>query len=222
MFEFAPGRWLDTSDNEAALYGRAAARLHNAAEGWTQAGRFSLDLAHLISEPVARIQPFLSNSPELLSSLEAAAARTHAAISALVPELEWGACHGDLHEGNVHIDESATLWLFDFDCGGPGYRAYDLAVYWWSQASNKGKTPEQEVAAWTAFLNGYTAIRPLSEADERATRHFVAARAIWFMGLYVQLAEVFGTTTVSERFFQRGLDFITGWEARQEIPALLS
>jgi Ser/Thr protein kinase RdoA (MazF antagonist) len=221
LFEFAPGRSPKANPDEAALYGHAAAHLHNAAEGWTQAGRFSLDLAHLISEPMERIRPLLTHAPELLGSLEAAATRTHAALSERAASLEWGACHGDLHEGNAHIDESGTLRQFDFDCGGPGFRAYDLAVYRWSQASNDSKTPEQEAATWTAFLDAYQAIRPLAAADLDAIPLFVTARAIWFMGLYAQLAEVFGASMATEQFFQYGLDFMTGWETKGAAPTEL-
>ena len=213
LFEFAPGRSPKTNDDEAALYGLAAANLHNAAEGWAQDGRFPLDLAHLISEPIARVRPFLTGSPELLGKLEAVADRTHTALLALAPELEWGACHGDLHEGNALVDEQGVLRLIDFDCAGPGFRAYDLAVYWWSQAAD-GKTPEQEAATWKAFLDAYQALRPLAEPDRQALPLFVAARAIWFMGLYAQLAQDYGTTMVSEGFIQYGLDFLTRWEAR--------
>ncbi|MPY66712.1 phosphotransferase [Deinococcus sp. SDU3-2] len=216
LFGWVEGRWLEAVPEDAAAYGKAAARLHTAADPFRAEGRFALDLDHLLTQPLAVIRPLLAESPEVWQELEAAAHRTHAALTALAPRLEWGPCHGDLHEGNARLEADGTVRLFDFDCGGPGWRAYDLAVYGWSLFSNSGQTPEAAEEAWRAFLAAYQSLRPLGAADLQALPLFVTARAIWFMGLNAGRAHEYGTEVPDLGFFQYGLKFIRDWEAWPE------
>lgn len=214
VFGWVEGRWLETVPADAAAFGRTVAHLHAAADDFEAPGRFPLDLGHLITQPLALIRPLLAEVPEVWQELEAVAHRTHAALTALVPELEWGPCHGDLHEGNARLEAGGTVRLFDFDCGGPGWRAYDLAVYAWSLFSNSGKPPEEAGEAWRAFLTAYQAVRPLGTADLQALPLFVTARSLWFMGLNAGRVQEYGTEVPDLGFFQYGLEFIRDWEAR--------
>jgi Ser/Thr protein kinase RdoA (MazF antagonist) len=64
--------------------------------------------------------------------------RLEASVEAL-PDLNWTRCHGDCHGGNAHIvtegPNAGQAQFFDFDDGGFGYLAYDLAVHLWAQVS---------------------------------------------------------------------------------------
>lgn len=211
MFEFLPGRALHNTPEEAALYGTLAAQLHGAADDFLGAERFSLDLKHLIAEPMDHLRPLLAEFPAQAEALENTAHRTLTRLSELAPRLSWGPCHGDLHEGNARLHEGQVS-VFDFDCGGPGYRAYDLAVYWWSQVTHSGKTEEESKAVWHAFLSAYQALRPLSEADLLALPHFVTARSLWFMGLMAGRVQEFGTETLGQPFFDFGVNFMREWQ----------
>lgn len=214
LFEFAPGHMPEPMPEDAALYGRTVAALHKATDDLDAGERFPLDLDHLIRTPLAHMRPLLTGDPDTLHAIEGVAERTAAALTPLLPGLEWGACHGDLHEGNAHLGADGTLRVFDVDCGGPGWRAYDLSVYLWSQASNGGKSREQEDVAWTAFLGAYRAARPLADADASAIPLFVTVRSLWFMGVYAERTSVAGTQSLDPGFFRYGLEFIQGWEAR--------
>ncbi|WP_309573124.1 phosphotransferase [Deinococcus sp.] len=214
LFEFAPGRMPEPVAKDAALYGRTVAALHTATDGLNAGGRFPLDLSHLIRTPLAHMRPLLTAEPELWRAIEATAERTLAALAPLLPGLEWGPCHGDLHEGNAHLGPDGTLRLFDVDCGGPGWRAYDLAVYQWRQASRRTRTQEQENAAWTVFLDAYLTERSLADADLAAIPLFVTARSLWILGLYSEQTGVAGTQSLDDTFFRNGLAFMQGWAAR--------
>ncbi|ANC72354.1 phosphotransferase enzyme family protein [Deinococcus radiodurans] len=213
MFEYLPGRALENTPADAALYGQCAAGLHDAADPFTAPGRLALDLNHLLTEPLRQMRPLLTEFPDLAAPLEAAAERTQARLTALAPGLSWGACHGDLHEANARLTPENEVGLFDFDCAGPGFRAYDLAVYWWSQVT-QGQGAEEVQPLWDAFLGAYRERRPLTDADLAALPHFVAARALWFMGLMAGRAAEFGTETLGRPFFEFGLNFLTEWEER--------
>ncbi len=91
--------------------------------------------------------------------------------------LEWGFCHGDFHGGNARQDADGTLRVFDFDCGGPGWRAYDLSVC---------RLYCREDAQWEAFCRGYQEIRALSGATREGIRWFIVARQIWRIALFAE------------------------------------
>src|SRR5262249_15724813 len=155
-FRYANGRELAQDQEQHYLYGRAAAAIHVATDDFmSRHARFQLDLRHLVDRPLAAIQPFLAHRPDDWAYLQDVAKTVRERIVSLPgEEFEWGFCHGDLHGGNAHIDEQKTITFFDFDCGGPGWRAYDIAAF------RQGPQGRQD-DAWEAFLRGYTERRKL-------------------------------------------------------------
>src|SRR5690242_4372577 len=133
LFRFARGQELTQDQEQSYLYGRAAANIHAATDGFTSPyQRFQIDLAHLIDQPLVAIQPFLAHRPQDWEYLRQIAAKVRERIAAMpLEQLDSGFCHGDLHGGNAHIDAQKQITFFDFDCGGPGWRAYDIAVFRW-------------------------------------------------------------------------------------------
>ena len=134
-----------------------------------------LDLACLIDRPL-----------QLITSLniDDVARDTLAAIGAFLREritelahrgLDRGACHGDLTFDNVHITASGETVWYDFDSGGPGWRAIDLQG--WALAS-----PERR-ADWRAFLDGYRSVRPLGDHDIATAPYMWLARVFWGIGV---------------------------------------
>jgi Ser/Thr protein kinase RdoA (MazF antagonist) len=70
------------------------------------------------------------------------------------------------------------MTLFDFDCCGLGWRAYDLSVFSWAASWENAA-----VETWTAFLTGYSGQRFLKPVDQVAIQSLACVRQIWFMGL---------------------------------------
>jgi Ser/Thr protein kinase RdoA (MazF antagonist) len=89
--------------------------------------RFHLDLSHLIDKPLQHFEPLLEHRPEDLDYLQRVGGELRAAIEALLPKTPpvYGFCHGDHHGGNIHQDDDGQMGVFDFDCWGYGWRAYD-------------------------------------------------------------------------------------------------
>ena len=94
----------------------------------------------------------------------------------------YGIIHGDLHDGNYHFTEAGRPTLFDFDHGGFGWRAYDLAVC-------KRSLSEQ---AWNAFLDSYRSVRPVSETELGLIPTFARVREIWDTGDILAMHAVWG------------------------------
>ena len=94
----------------------------------------------------------------------------------------YGLCHGDLHPGNVRFDADGEPTLFDFDCMGYGWRAYDLTVFLWN-AFGEGRTKRWRASRWRSFLRGYQEVRPCPEGLDEVMPLFLVARQIWLMGV---------------------------------------
>ena len=169
---------------QARAYGGLAARFHDAADA---AGgvypRFHLDLAHLLGGPLAAIRAQMGQHAEPMAELEATAARVRARLEALPRRMpDYGVCHGDLHPGNVRFDAAGRPSLFDFDCWGYGWRAYDLTVFLWNSYLER-RAKGWRRSRWRAFLRGYREIRPLPEGLDDLVPLFLVARQIWLMGM---------------------------------------
>jgi Ser/Thr protein kinase RdoA (MazF antagonist) len=201
----------------AAALGRAAVALHAVLAGDVSPhSRFALNLVHLLDQPLAAVRPFLEHRPEDVGYLEQRADLLRRRITALAPSLDRGPCHGDLHRWNAHVDEDGRIILFDFDRGGPGWRAYDVAVFRWSVElfdPRVDEGPGSGAPSWTATWGG-----ALSEADVAAIPLFVVAREIWFLGLQATLSPFLGSLGLDDRFFDLPLARPRTWESAH-LPA---
>lgn len=120
-----------------------------------------------------------------------------------VSELEWGTCHGDFHGGNAHVTEDEQVTFFDFDCCGPGWRAYDIAVFRWSRVHQL-----QDEKLWEAFLAGYMQLRTLQPVDVAAVPVFAAIRQIWLQGLHTANAPDWGYSFLDDSYFDEVMNIL--------------
>ena len=210
LFTHAPGRELDGGDEDCRNYGRAVAAIHAATDDFeTGHARFALDLDHLLTEPMAAIRPFLRHRPADLDTVEPVAAAVARRLAALpAAELDRGFCHGDFHGDNAHID-GETVTMFDFDCCGPGWRAYDIAVFRWRWGDD-----EAGDRRWAAFLEGYRSLRAIGEADLAAVPLFVAARAIWLRGLHAANTADWGRSWLNDGYWNRLTKGLREWQGK--------
>ncbi len=224
LFRYAEGRRPDLdAPEDARLQGMTLAQLHNAADRYLdrEAGRRRLDLQHLLHRQVAAILALPLGAPQARRDLQALAARLADAVGRLDPVLSRTRCHGDCHGLNARIStagpHAGRAMFFDFDDGGWGYLAYDLAVHLWAQVS----FGRRRHAMWHAFLEGYRSVRLVAPADERAMSLFVAIRHVWLMGEYASRTAEWGTEILSAAWLEREVAFLLGWERDKLSPALL-
>ncbi|WP_404469235.1 phosphotransferase enzyme family protein [Sutcliffiella horikoshii] len=204
LFTYIEGNRPDINEHNVRLIGQALARLHNATDNFSSPYNrtFHLDLNHLLYEPMERIKPILYRFMgdehdgllnEVITKIEE---KLHN------KPLEKGFCHGDFHNFNMHINND-DIGAFDFDCSSTGYRAYDLAVFWWNLTNNYSNVA---ASCWKAFLEGYKSCRPLNQVDEQSLRAFVSLRRIWFMNILLQNDDVFGTQWIQHQNIQLFID----------------
>jgi Ser/Thr protein kinase RdoA (MazF antagonist) len=210
LFTYAEGDDPTQDEAYSLAYGRAAAQIHNALDDFSsQHTRFCLDLGHLLDEPLRTTLPILEAFPKEHTDLLRIVQRLKEYVDCLpMDKLEWGACHGDFHGGNAHLIQGQQIVFFDFDCGGPGWRAYDIAVFRWAQALH-----QQDEKLWEAFLAGYTEHRTIQPQDLAAVPLFVALRQIWLLGLHSLTAAYAGCAFLNKHYFENHVHFLKKWVA---------
>ncbi len=197
LFTFAPGRRV-TLDNEELLYtfGSRMGEIHLASNDFqTDHRRKPMDLKHLVDEPIKHIERFWAErDDEKLQLLLDSAQKAKDAIQGLIDnelhtEDGWGAIGGDFHPHNTHFNEQNEPTFFSFDLCGPGWRAYDIAVFLLN--TNLLRRPNHLSAA---FFAGYNAVRPLSDNEHEAISPFMTIRRIWLTGTFSLVDGVAGYT----------------------------
>lgn len=224
LFHYAEGRVPDLdAPADACVQGITLAQLHLAADGYPgrRDGRHRLDLDHLLHRPVQAILALDLGSSRARYDLAKLEMRLADAVSRLDADLARTRCHGDVHGLNARIAETGShagkAVFFDFDEGGFGYLAYDLAVHLWAQVSFGRRRHHM----WHAFDAGYRSTRPLEPADEAAIPVFAAIRHIWLIGEWAAGTPRFGTEYMPTAWLENQIAFLLAWERDQLARRLL-
>lgn len=211
-----PGR--EITPTQATSYGQAVAHLHHALDQLPeQYHRPQLDLATLLDEPRAILQPVLATRPTDWHFLAQVAEYLRSMLAALpVTPPAYGLCHGDLHKMNVLIDPTGRLTIIDWDCLGYGWRAYDLAVLRWSigpAMGGEGIGEPRLSQVWVAYLQSYQASRPLTAQEQAVIPYFVALRQVRVLGWDVQRAldGRLGAWLLTDSYFDRQISELRRW-----------
>lgn len=183
IFEYAAGTKPKPpfSKEHYRNFGEACAKMHLATKGFTSAhSKPDFDLNCLIEQPVTVVKPYLKR--EDWDFMTEMANRVKTEITSLSADMDWGVCHGDMTQDNVHLTDANQFVFYDFDSSAFGWRSLDFqGMYLFQKEANNG--------IWDAFLEGYTPLKPLSRADISAIPYFVMANTMW--GLSVNLTQRF-------------------------------
>ncbi|SDR48505.1 Ser/Thr protein kinase RdoA involved in Cpx stress response, MazF antagonist [Paraburkholderia fungorum] len=225
VFEFLAGDPPGTDLQDTKTMAASLATLHRLARSYSgPASRYVLDLQHLVHRPLQRLLNHASMDEGLSERLKEIASNLIAKIEATT-QLTTVFCHGDCHGGNTFMTSSSdgrrVGSFFDFDDGGPGYLAYDLAVYLWaillSNTEQDLSTGQSE--RWKYFVDGYREVSPLSTSDYAAIALFVSARHFWFLGEYASRSDEWGSAVLPRIWLQKQADKLEQWSAL-ETPSL--
>lgn len=205
LFTEAPGPEISYDANPGKVayrYGEAVGSMHNALDDFKSThNRFHKDLHHLVDKPLQNIEPFLSHRPADWAYLQGFAEKvSHRILDMPASALEQGFCHGDLQGYHANVSGDGTLTFFDFDCGGFGYRAYDLGVFLWCC-----RLEDAVDTRWEPYLRGYQSVRAIRELDLQAVPAFVCTRYLWHMGVHTQNAPDWGCGFLNDEYFDKRL-----------------
>ncbi|WP_315835479.1 phosphotransferase enzyme family protein [Bradyrhizobium prioriisuperbiae] len=222
LFRYAEGRPSQANAADATANGVTLARIHDVADGFAAGdkGRYRLDCDHLLHRPLSWILAIEDLSDSVRTGLVDLTGRLSGAL-AEQDGLSWTRCHGDCHGYNANIaqqgPQAGQAVFFDFDEGGPGYLAYDIAVFLHCCVLFERKNH----AFWHAFIEGYRTIRELPHADFEAAHLFVPIRHLWFVGEYASRVPEWGKQAVPADWIAAQLDFMLSWEKEKLLPGLL-
>ena len=187
LFAYASGESpQDLTPEEAFSLGHVVARLHITSSRFrSMHPRYHLNLHYLTEQPMRLISAFLrEQGRDDVYRFEPRVAELERLVRRLPTTSEtYDLIHGDLHFGNVHMDARRGPTFFDFDHGGYGWRAYDLATACKSRLSEESKG---------AFLEGYERLRPLSVEERACIPVFQKIRPIWDIGDILAMRAAWG------------------------------
>ncbi len=199
------------------IMGQGLAQIHNAAASFNGArSLYKIDTAHLLTNPLARILAIPTLDQKLQQDF-ADLGKYLGNQSLDLKNLTQVACHGDCHGGNtfMHNDGNGQRMasFFDFDDAGPGFLAYDLAVFLWQSLLTKASPTLDETSQnkWTHFVNGYRRNALIPEADFKAIAYLVALRHIWFIGEYAGRLPEWGTQAIPNPWLRKQVPLIREW-----------
>ncbi|HEY3798414.1 MAG TPA: phosphotransferase [Caulobacteraceae bacterium] len=194
--------------------GASLARIHTAGESFAAPpSLYRVEAADLLEAPLAEIA--VVNDGDVAEPAHALATSLRTRLAECAAALSIGHCHGDNHAGNTLIadgpDETVIPGWFDFDDGGPGFLAYDLATFFWSLLlrTPSGDMTEEVPPLWLAFTAGYRGVRPIPPADLHAIGLLVAIRQIWLLGNHASLVPRIGPFPAD--YFRDGLGLAGKW-----------
>jgi Ser/Thr protein kinase RdoA (MazF antagonist) len=109
--------------------------------------------------------------------------------------------------------------FFDFDEVGPGYLAYELAVYPWSLYPRAPDVPPSDKVKtqWRNFISAYREARPIADSDLAAIARFMAVRQFWLLGEYAGRVPVWGSQAIPTDYLRRQVSMLRAWETL-ELP----
>lgn len=153
-----------------------------------QVSRQPVDMHQLVEKPLTDIRPYLAERLPDYAFLKENAEKLERFIwdrlSKDAPV--YGYCHGDVHSGNVFFEGDMPT-LFDFDCMGYGWRAYDICIYAWNETFNDENFIDG--AIWNKYLEGYESVRKLRPEEKETIPAFAALRELWMMGLHADVMD---------------------------------
>ena len=221
LFEYLDGDPPGEDLTDTEVTGKSLALLHEAGQDYNgPTSRYLLELPLLLDESLHRMYSAPTLDEELRSKFTSIAGRVAERVAA-IPELTRVNCHGDCHGSNNFMtdgpERTRIASFFDFDDAGPGWLAYELAVYLWSMLQRTASAEPDAVTRerWHRYIAGHRSVRTIGDADFAAIALFVVVRHFWLMGEYAGRVDVWGTQAMPKTWLQKQIELLTAWESLQ-------
>lgn len=223
LFEYLTGEFTGDAVADVEAFARGLAALHLGGESFQgPASLYHLDIDYLLLRPLESLLRAPTMTAELRPQFEALGQRLHNDILAF-GKLTHVLCHGDAHGDNnfivTGVQGQREAVFFDFDEVGPGYLAYELAVYPWNlyPRAPDGVPSEKAKTKWKHFITAYRDKNPIADADLAAIARFMAVRQFWLLGEYAGRVPVWGSQAMPTDYLRRQVAMLRNWETL-ELP----
>ena len=189
-FEWVPGvKFAERLDPDlAGRLGRILADIHLAGMDFRPSKPRRTNPASLIAEQLPYLEQMVMQRPEDLSFYRNLAPRLIEALDGIDPTLvTMGACHGDFHLNNGHINAAGDITFLDFDNSGQDYYAQDVMCFCWA-IDFMGR---ERIYA-DRFIEGYETRRELSNAERDHIPLFILAKEFRLLTGYAKHINALG------------------------------
>lgn len=226
VFRFLDGDLPGDALSDIEAMGVGLAQIHQLSRSYQgPASCYRLDMQHLLARPLAALLTASTMDDAMRANLAALGKRLEQRVAAFGP-LTRVTCHGDCHGGNTFVTDgpgkTRVASFFDFDDAGPGYLAYELAVYLWGmQMDSSDAINVVKLGQWQHFLRGYRQVSPIADQDFEAIAAFVPIRHIWLLGERASRIHEWGTQGLPASWLRKQLDWMVAWEALPTPAAAL-
>jgi len=211
LFTYAAGKRPTETAPYVHLLGQTIGQLHAAGEDFTSPHtRFPLDLEYFLDHPQQALRPILAHRSSDWDDLVAVVEEVRTRAKQIpMTGLQRGVCHGDIDWKNLHIADDGGITLFDFDNGGAGWHAFDLATF-------RIRAPND--AVWNEFLDGYQTERTIDSRDLRAVPLFMVMLRIYMLGFVATHRHTtpWGAAMLRNGFVESELAFLREWMRTRE------
>jgi len=180
LYEEAPPPLpLDLDEELSSAIGEIVALVHNVSDAFeTSFGFPEIDINTSLRENVFYTSRFLLD-PEKTYLQDVSIHLGNFIQKQARSSAEFGLCHADLVLSNIRLTHEGTITLFDFGNVMKTWRAFELAIVFWSVAT---PTENPQDKLWKAFLQGYKSNRPLPETLSEILPAMLVLRQMGFLG----------------------------------------
>jgi Ser/Thr protein kinase RdoA (MazF antagonist) len=213
LFQFAAGRPIfPPSPAQARVLGTKIAQVHAAMNGFTGAQPAAdLDLDRLLRESARSLEAAVGpNRPDDIAFLHALASDLARDLHALVALHGRDDVYGIVGEHftgtNNHWADEETPVFFSFSACGRGWRALDVASFLW--VTLLYGVPSE---VWTAYLEGYESVRPLSDVERSALPELAKLKMLQTMAFHTSLTKWMGTAFQDDAYWERHFGPLRRW-----------
>ncbi len=178
-------------DADTLMYnlGRLLAQMHEASLSFgSHTTRPVIDQTMLVDAPSRLLTPFLRHCPDDLAFLKQTAMPLWQSADDMLGKYStaYGVCHGDVQPNNYYFQGDVPV-LFDFDCMGQGYFAYDLGVLLANYTFADNEIYQKPI--WASVLAGYRSVRSFHADEEKAIYLFAALHMLRVLSYHAKCRE---------------------------------
>lgn len=150
--------------------------------------RPSINETMLVEEPIRLLTPFLKHRTADLDFLSKTALPLWRAVDSMLSRHSGtlGFCHGDIQPNNYFYNDEHPV-VFDFDCMGLGYFAYDLGVLLANLTFMDNEIYQKDL--WRSVIKGYNDVRILNDDEEKAIYIFAALHMLRVLSYHAKCRE---------------------------------